>query len=121
GLRWLSTHSLLVKPADHVQGRAYGNGRRGQCARDPRACRTGFEVQVIGRGAGEGRRECKLAIESGLRPDSLMGLLDANGGRSAPHRIGGAYCKPPWLQRLLSPRAILRRDPEPRLRSKISP
>ena len=36
-------------------------------------------------------------------------------------RIGGAYCRPPWVHSLLRPRSILRIEPEPTLRSKLSP
>ena len=36
-------------------------------------------------------------------------------------RMGGAYCRPPLVHRLFSPRSILRIEPWPTLRSKLSP
>src|SRR5712671_3412466 len=36
-------------------------------------------------------------------------------------RIGGAYCRPPWVHRAFWPRAILSGEPAPTLRSNISP
>lgn len=40
---------------------------------------------------------------------------------TADQRIGGAYCRPPFDQSALTPRAILRREPAPTVRSKLSP
>ena len=39
----------------------------------------------------------------------------------ARQRIGGAYCRPPWVHSLFRPRSILSGLPWPTLRSNISP
>ena len=39
----------------------------------------------------------------------------------ADQRIGGAYCRPPWVQSAFLPRGMPSGEPAPTLRSKISP
>ena len=38
-----------------------------------------------------------------------------------PQRMGGAYCKPPWVHSAFWPRSTLRAESLPTLRSKLSP
>src|SRR5215468_1797122 len=57
---------------------------------------------------------------------SLSIAVSVEGNRSlatiwSRQRIGGAYCRPPWVHSLFRPRSILSTEPEPTLRSKLSP
>ena len=64
-------------------------------------------------------------LEEHTIPDQLVSpaleLLASFGIHSGNQRIGGAYWRPPFVHRALSPRAIFSGLPWPMLRSKISP
>src|SRR5262249_35906239 len=64
---------------------------------------------------------------SPCEPKQATGQLRLRLGRATGaarplrYRIGGAYCRPPWVHSRLSPRSILSGELMPRLRSKLSP
>ena len=76
------------------------------------------------------RRGTHRAWRSDWRSDrahrfSVTALEEPAGARRragcALQRIGGAYCRPPLVQRLFRPRGSLSGEPAPTLRSKTSP
>jgi hypothetical protein len=85
------------------------------------------------RSASEGQKRashlsCLRATDLGSTDSKLVLISFYRSSRNSVHEIfrcyyrtGGAYCSPPLFQSLFRPRSILSRDPEPTLRSKISP
>ena len=76
----------------------------------------GYTSWMIGSAGGSWRPPC-----------SAFALASAAHGITVPaefgsrQRIGGAYCRPPWVHSLFRPRSIFSAESLPTLRSKLSP
>ena len=73
---------------------------------------AGADLGIVGQVGQPGGELGQVKSVGELQPSRVHG---------APYRIGGAYISPPSFHRAFLPRSILRREPMPELRSKLSP
>ena len=129
---WKAAHAQTAPPCQSgapqaspdPKGRAGGVQSRAADSVKPCAtCVSGSRAPLRGPGmTGCNARVSDAQIDlSDRSPHKREGPPGRAFHRTGPHRIGGPYCRPPFVQRAFSPRGIFRGVPSPRLRAKTSP